>query len=787
MNNLINKIEQNRKIILWAELGALLHDIGKMSKKWMEYRQKWKKNEDGWNYWNDPHDHDFINNYDKLMPDEIFKALENNLNKTGGLGVFQNYFDKKNSEGYTLLKAINEHTKDDKSSDPNKKIEKFYKFLKAADGKDAAIDRNNPLYTSEQIVDVYDSDVYGREDTETKVTIEKLDGLDGLDEKREKLYKELEELLPEYINKIENDALKDYKDYECRYYDEKDKSNNNVNTILRKYFDDKVFSDTTRPQNDTSLWEHSYAVACIQKVILLHKIIYGENLDSFNKVRFGIFGVGWDGIAFISSGHKIGDVMARKRQIDEYKKKIRKIFEFEYLLGNKIYDDDNGIYFLIPALTHKEIENTDFNGYKAYGELLQDIQEIICNLKTDGNIHFDIFPHFHFIKETKYITKIVECITELNKKSKYLFQNNSYGEKYFEHIKNEWEKKGEDKTVCPICRVRPVEKEKGNKNENKKICKICKKQRIKIDDTLKKRQTPFISEIIKGNNKDSKCNRAALITVKFGLKDWLNGKMVRSLFITEAKGLEKELEDLGNTRDFEHDEKEARKWLETNYGNLISSGYDYQRIKNEVDLCFDYDDEKDTSKRKYAENIVFLYDRRVKDGKFNRNPQGLKKQWETFRDNAREEHNLTDINGVLENIVCSKTPTPSTILDVWNTTQKFIYKLINPDTEKLNESLLIKPKDNKDKIFEEISRLKFNAKKPEGIEIREICEIEMDNEKTEIIWTTLEEGLILGRYSEKEINNLKNKKVSVRIKGSEFTNYQDTITLKILAGERYYP
>lgn len=50
------KIEHHKKFIYVFEIGCLLHDIGKLDSRFIDYRKKWQKNEGGWNYKNDPHD-----------------------------------------------------------------------------------------------------------------------------------------------------------------------------------------------------------------------------------------------------------------------------------------------------------------------------------------------------------------------------------------------------------------------------------------------------------------------------------------------------------------------------------------------------------------------------------------------------------------------------------------------------------------------------------------------------------------------------------------------------------
>lgn len=64
---MLGKLRTYRNQILFIELAGLLHDIGKLSKVFLEYRQTWQDDPHG--YDNDPHDHSYLERY------EVFKDL----------------------------------------------------------------------------------------------------------------------------------------------------------------------------------------------------------------------------------------------------------------------------------------------------------------------------------------------------------------------------------------------------------------------------------------------------------------------------------------------------------------------------------------------------------------------------------------------------------------------------------------------------------------------------------------------------------------------------------------
>lgn len=652
---LVKQMNEARPLILWAELGGLLHDIGKLSNEFYEYRRNWRQWENGWN--RDPHDHEFFGKNIKNLNNHEFSKLKEICEKS----VWELCKDTDVKKLFPDAEKCSIATFIDKHTDPG---DTLTRMLKAADSKDAAIERNNPLFSADQTQGtIYDADVFGHEIEWSYLT----------DNERNELYKILNQLVREGLN------LKDYK-YEQRQAI--------LETIKRKF--QNAFSDTTRPDNDISLWEHSYAVATILKVLVAHKIIYGESLDDFKKVRFGILGIGWDRLAFMSQGDKIGDVVQAQNILEDLKKHITTQIEYEYTVGNMIYEDNDGIYFMIPAISELDSDTPCSNSYRnLLDNLKTEIEEFAVNI-TCG----DLIPEFYMVENTRFITHIARCITRLKEKTGFLVPHLS--DNTLAKLTEPWENK-KPIDICPVCMRRPVEEDKAGKRD---ICKICKTRREKtyrlsgkktiedIEQTEKDQGTAFISEIVRANNdrpeakndKPKELKRAALVVARFHLDKWLDGTMLRSLFITEARGLEKELADLGNTRCFRSEEMEARQHLENSpYGNLVNKGYDYEHIKHEVFNCYDYGTISDDRDKEYARNTTFLYDRRIvydhgkKENILQRQPENVHCSWSDWLRNTQQEYDLEkeEPQLLLPNILCAKTPTPSTILDVWETTGKF--------------------------------------------------------------------------------------------------------------------
>ena len=625
MNNSLETLKNNRNGILFIELAGLLHDIGKLSKAFLEYRKTWQDDPQGW--YKDPHEHCYLDEHEVLkshVPKEFNTKIE--FFKGCDFG----------DPDFSIRKAVHDHHKNE--------VGNITKMLQAADKKDSAIDRNNPLFSAEQKNNIYKSNVFGFEQ-DRKIEYK------SQEDARAHLYDTLGTKLPEYFNSFS------------------DSDRRQILKEVEKAFEQGI-SDTTRPQNDTSLWEHAYAVASILKVLSVHNLFNkGNEIYSFRDVKFGIFGVGWDGLKFISYGEKIGDIVGRKKLLNGIKKSIKKIIEFEIPIGNTIYEDDDGIYFIVPAYFDKS-QYTNIRD-----AILKEIYKTTAD-KSAGELQ----PYAVDISETDSLTSIVRAIAKMREKASYRFDS---GEHEFNYFKKYLQKFQQKKTICPICRLREVNKE----DASRKICSVCEERRRKASAVKKEKldresETVFIDEIIDEHQ------GAALIVAQFGLRDWLNGKMIRTLFVSEAKGIQSEIESLGGITAFRvNDEKKLRSFFK-------DTKYNYSRIVEDIDSF-----SADSSNKQRARNTAFLYayGRRNLANPDDDKISEIYKDWTILMDSAKQEIDDPSREDIfLYNLLNAKSPTPSTILDVWMTTVRFFKKdiseILSNEFFKPNNRLRIKIK-----------------------------------------------------------------------------------------------
>jgi len=379
-------------------------------------------------------------------------------------------------------------------------------------------------------------------------------------------------------------------------------------------------SDTTRPDNDTTLWDHCYAVASIAKA-LSHT---DEDIDSFPKAKFKILGIGWNGTAFLAGAHRIADVGGRERAIAEFKEKLKEEIEFERYLGNCVYEDLDGIYFIVP-------ECFDDVGLK----------EEIYELAAGNPLYGDLWPNIEILDEsTNKLSDIIKVVKKLRAK-----RDTPVSGDVRQLVKKLTEKMEGSHLICPLCRRR-------KEIHEVKICKECQDRRYGNAKTaiVDDKQTAYFSEIAHAN--DGSLKRLALMIVNFDLEPWLSGQMINTMFVSDPRGMEKEIAELGENEPFKHLEIERKT-------QIPAEKIKYDLIVNDLRQLL-------AEGGKHPRSI--LYGRHVR----------FDSEEKPFLPDDKEA-NWRDNPQTVAWQVCTKTPTPSTLLDTWITAEKFVKQVTGND------------------------------------------------------------------------------------------------------------
>lgn len=483
MSSILQKLEQNRTQILLAEIGAYLHDLGKARKEFVEhYAQEGGSGWDG---------HNFLSNF----PEDIRNPLT-----TIEVEVC--------SEKVKLMDIIEQHHKE-KEDNSNRKdceipplIRLLYAGWNGYDGMDSGIDKGSARVKQSKN-NIFISTAFGHESEENK--------MGALDTKKRELYKAIEDAFSVY--KTDTDVIKLRK------------------TILKdtkQYYRD-FLGETRRPANDVTLLDHSYSVATLFKCAIAKNIVDCSNA-SFDPLDFNwkILSINLDILSLLSKGIKIGDIKGYKVAIENAFNKAKNFVENTYPIGNEIYRDTSGIYFLVADIETKELEQ---KLYRELSTLEPELMPAIMIKSThcgDNNYQFTCNnTQQQILSEIKSQRRNLETI----KKEELIrilpqARETSYREICYPaasrkinlaQFQNNWK----DREICPICRLHPMK-------ENSDGCDYCLKRRTKrAEEWIKESsgQSIWLDEVSDHND------RVALIIGAFVLDDWLNGSFIKTMAI----------------------------------------------------------------------------------------------------------------------------------------------------------------------------------------------------------------------------------------------------------------
>jgi len=324
-----------------------------------------------------------------------------------------------------------------------------------------------------------------------------------------------------------DDARKNFfRDLDCFLQENKYYSNPNWQEIRKFVFDrvkpwySKLLSDSRYPVNDVSLWDQAYMTASMFKAVLSNLILNDSKLQVYqdrpSSIRWRILGIQYDKLGLAEKGYKPAHISWYRDIAKEIDDEIKKLLEYEYPIGNEVYRDETGIYFIV-------------------GEDLGEDKDDLTILKSDlGDINKKILEIFKDKSKDEFYPAIF-----LTKASRGLMNLTYLLEKARENfLKSDWSKKkiiansANAIGICQVCRQRLV-LEDDKKDDDKNICETCYKEKAegRVDKWLDNRagETIWTSEL-----KD-KNDRLALVVMKFELMDWLNGDLLGSEVINNLK------------------------------------------------------------------------------------------------------------------------------------------------------------------------------------------------------------------------------------------------------------
>ncbi len=131
-----------------------------------------------------------------------------------------------------------------------------------------------------------------------------------------------------------------------------------------------LLSDDRFPINDVSLWDQAYMVSSMFKALLSNYVLKGDftQVPDTQEIKWRILGIQYDKLGLAEKGFKLASIKWYREISEEIDNKIKNLLEVDYPIGNEIYRDETGIYFIVGENIGKD------NG--EFAELNEDLKEI---------------------------------------------------------------------------------------------------------------------------------------------------------------------------------------------------------------------------------------------------------------------------------------------------------------------------------------------------------------------------------------------------------------------------
>nr|MBO2493191.1 CRISPR-associated protein Csx11 [Clostridia bacterium] len=413
-------------------------------------------------------------------------------------------------------------------------------------------------------------------------------------------------------------------------------------------------------------WDQAYMTASMFKAVMAELYMDSSRLNGFLSnpvsIKWRILGVQYDKLGLSERGYRPAQIQWYRETARKIDEKIKKLLEYDYPIGNEIYRDETGIYFLIAEILGEGPKDNEL-----LGELHPDLNEIyekILQIFKDESLD-EFYPAIFVTKASRGLMTLGYLIDEARTN----------------FLKADWSKKendicleksisGRSVGICQLCGHRLVF-ESDRMDEDKDICGPCyeNKTRGRIKEWLKDTsgETIWMDEL-----KDEH-GRVALVTMKFELKHWLNGNMLNTLVLQNGVNLSHDIADLKRVlMDIYKNNGQDRKVEATVLKNYIDGALHSHKIKE----------------RKIIESL--LLERSIGDEWEKLIYKGLN-DWDDSQnvplkqkidfDNRKivwprlTEGDIEFISAVLLQLLLRKNPSPARLRRVWESTKEFFEEI----------------------------------------------------------------------------------------------------------------
>lgn len=290
-------------------------------------------------------------------------------------------------------------------------------------------------------------------------------------------------------------------------------------------------ADNRRPHNEIPLWDWGFITAAMTKAAANY-IFKNGFPSSIEDIPFRTFCITINRLECYANSNKISDLLGVKQELDKAFADVKTLLEETYALGNCIYHDESGAYYLFSDLGYSDQENT---------ALRQTIQECFPTDLRPLVWWGDPIKAGDLDQNKKLSSKLVAELRQKALQQPLIHTDNNLYLPY-----TEWNSaRPLNAETCTVCGARPVGYPSEGSDPNieanlatwatqvkatsRKVCRICLNRRGRraqewLNGNLS--GTIWIDEVADSNG------RLALFVGKLGLDGWLDGSLLETIQVT---------------------------------------------------------------------------------------------------------------------------------------------------------------------------------------------------------------------------------------------------------------
>lgn len=352
----------------------------------------------------------------------------------------------------------------------------------------------------------------------------------------------------------------------------------------------QTVADTRRPINEVNLWSWGLLVGALYKTALAGAQLTGQPPDS-KALRWRLLSVRIDGLGFLLQVEKIPDLLARKALISDGLNKVERLLAVTYPIASEVYRDENGSIYVVPDLEDM-LEKAQADGKTLKSHILKAFAEGTVKNDPELQIGAEWIPHVGLEQKPWWGQDPNWCRGSSNSSNDELpaiadiLSSQAISFARVEEVSPYWQPTQSPAEICSVCGIRPQGPDK--KSADRRVCNTCERRRA--DRAQKWLQHPqehtiWMDEVADQNG------RLALITGQFDLRHWLNGSLLKTLFLMPPSASKRVTPKTPSfARLHRMWETTQRFWQEVH--EHLQSQYQHQRLRLQITGSFVPNDEE---------------------------------------------------------------------------------------------------------------------------------------------------------------------------------------------------